>query len=146
MVVLEYPYGYSNDVCEVKPSPLPHSVQLLSEESPGQCWGDSSSSNLSVLSCHLLCFPFALDLPSETMAKLLQLYHSCGIVSGLLQVGSPSVLKYVPLRLTNSRKYLHLNDATEDNSCSRHKSSRTATPHCCLSTVGRTFCCFQAGV
>ncbi|XP_067112759.1 serine/threonine-protein kinase 36 [Osmerus mordax] len=76
-------------------------VQLLSEESPGQCWGDSSSSNLSVLSCHLLCFPFALDLPSETMAKLLQLYHSCGIVSGLLQVmrALPQSLLELPLSL-----------------------------------------------
>lgn len=63
------------------------SVSRLSDETHGQLWGgDSSVNSLSVLSCHLLCFPFALDLSSETMDRLLQLYHSAGIVSGLLQV------------------------------------------------------------
>uniref|UniRef100_A0A8C7RPQ9 non-specific serine/threonine protein kinase n=1 Tax=Oncorhynchus mykiss TaxID=8022 RepID=A0A8C7RPQ9_ONCMY len=62
-------------------------VSRPSDETHGQLWGcDSSVNSLSVLSCHLLCFPFALDLSSETMDRLLQLYHSAGIVSGLLQV------------------------------------------------------------
>ncbi|XP_010868724.2 serine/threonine-protein kinase 36 isoform X2 [Esox lucius] len=62
---------------------------------------DSSRSSLSVLSCHLLCFPFALDLSSETMDRLLQLYHSSGIVSGLLQLiqSLPPALLELPLSL-----------------------------------------------
>ncbi|CAB1315822.1 unnamed protein product [Coregonus sp. 'balchen'] len=73
-----------------------------SEETRGQLWGgDSSVNSLSVLSCHLLCFPFALDLSSETMDRLLQLYHSAGIVSGLLQVvqSVPPSLLELPLSL-----------------------------------------------
>uniref|UniRef100_A0A8C7KDJ5 non-specific serine/threonine protein kinase n=1 Tax=Oncorhynchus kisutch TaxID=8019 RepID=A0A8C7KDJ5_ONCKI len=73
-----------------------------SDETHGQLWGcDSSVNSLSVLSCHLLCFPFALDLSSETMDRLLQLYHSAGIVSGLLQViqSVPPSLLELPLSL-----------------------------------------------
>uniref|UniRef100_A0A4W5Q154 non-specific serine/threonine protein kinase n=1 Tax=Hucho hucho TaxID=62062 RepID=A0A4W5Q154_9TELE len=71
-------------------------------ETHGQLWGgDSSVNSLSVLSCHLLCFPFALDLSSETMDRLLQLYDSAGIVSGLLQViqSVPPSLLELPLSL-----------------------------------------------
>ncbi|XP_041750461.1 serine/threonine-protein kinase 36 isoform X2 [Coregonus clupeaformis] len=78
------------------------SVSRPSEETHGQLWGgDSSVNSLSVLSCHLLCFPFALDLSSETMDRLLQLYHSAGIVSGLLQVvqSVPPSLLELPLSL-----------------------------------------------
>ncbi|XP_014051286.1 serine/threonine-protein kinase 36 isoform X4 [Salmo salar] len=77
-------------------------VSRLSDETHGQLWGgDSSVNSLSVLSCHLLCFPFALDLSSETMDRLLQLYHSAGIVSGLLQViqSVPPSLLELPLSL-----------------------------------------------
>ncbi|KAM9497905.1 serine/threonine-protein kinase 36 isoform 2-T3 [Salvelinus alpinus] len=73
-----------------------------SDETHSQLWGgDSSVNSLSVLSCHLLCFPFALDLSSETMDRLLQLYHSAGIVTGLLQViqSVPPSLLEVPLSL-----------------------------------------------
>uniref|UniRef100_A0A8C8EYK5 non-specific serine/threonine protein kinase n=1 Tax=Oncorhynchus tshawytscha TaxID=74940 RepID=A0A8C8EYK5_ONCTS len=73
-----------------------------SDETHGQLWGcDSSVNSLSMLSCHLLCFPFALDLSSETMDRLLQLYHSAGIVSGLLQViqSVPPSLLELPLSL-----------------------------------------------
>ncbi|XP_074527519.1 serine/threonine-protein kinase 36 isoform X2 [Halichoeres trimaculatus] len=57
--------------------------------------------SLSVLSCHLLCFPFALDLPSNIMSTIIQLYDSCGIVTSLLQVIQlfpPSLLE-LPLSL-----------------------------------------------
>ncbi|XP_029525927.1 serine/threonine-protein kinase 36 isoform X4 [Oncorhynchus nerka] len=77
-------------------------VSRPSDETHGQLWGcDSSVNSLSVLSCHLLCFPFALDLSSETMDRLLQLYHSAGIVSGLLQViqSVPPSLLELPLSL-----------------------------------------------
>ncbi|XP_056140324.1 serine/threonine-protein kinase 36 [Lampris incognitus] len=62
---------------------------------------DGSLDSLSVLSCHLLCFPFALDLPSETMSRILQLYDSCGIVTGLLQVvkSLPPQLLELPISL-----------------------------------------------
>ncbi|XP_041098225.1 serine/threonine-protein kinase 36 isoform X2 [Polyodon spathula] len=47
---------------------------------------DSSSSSLSVMTCHLLCFPFALDIPEDTVDEILQSYHSCDIVPRLLQL------------------------------------------------------------
>lgn len=47
---------------------------------------DVSHDGVSVLSCHLLCFPFALDLPSDTMSAIFQLYDSCGVVASLMQV------------------------------------------------------------
>ncbi|KAJ7996186.1 hypothetical protein DPEC_G00234440 [Dallia pectoralis] len=62
---------------------------------------DSGLSSISVLSCHLLCFPFALDLSSETMDRMLQLYHTSGVVSGLLQLiqSLPPSLLEIPLSL-----------------------------------------------
>ncbi|XP_030010080.1 serine/threonine-protein kinase 36 [Sphaeramia orbicularis] len=59
---------------------------LFAEGSPGRPEEDLNHDNLSMLSCHLLCFPFALDLPAHTMSRILELYDSCGIVAGLLQV------------------------------------------------------------
>uniref|UniRef100_A0A3Q3K9E4 non-specific serine/threonine protein kinase n=1 Tax=Monopterus albus TaxID=43700 RepID=A0A3Q3K9E4_MONAL len=61
-------------------------LHLFAEGSPGRLEVDLSHDSLSVLSCHLLCFPFALDLPSHTMSSILQLYDSCGIVASLMQV------------------------------------------------------------
>uniref|UniRef100_A0A667YY38 non-specific serine/threonine protein kinase n=3 Tax=Myripristis murdjan TaxID=586833 RepID=A0A667YY38_9TELE len=60
-------------------------LHLFSESTTGRLQEDLRHSSLSVLSCHLLCFPFALDLPSNTVSRILQLYASCGIVTGLLQ-------------------------------------------------------------
>lgn len=65
---------------------IPDSLHLFSESTTGRLQEDLRHSSLSVLSCHLLCFPFALDLPSNTVSRILQLYASCGIVTGLLQV------------------------------------------------------------
>ncbi|XP_044226141.1 serine/threonine-protein kinase 36 [Thunnus albacares] len=74
---------------------------LFAEGSPGRLEVDLSHNSLSVLSCHLLCFPFALDLPSHTMSRILQLYDSCGVVAGLLQVIQtlPPPLLELPLSL-----------------------------------------------
>lgn len=47
---------------------------------------DLSHDGVSVLSCHLLCFPFALELPSRNTSTIFQSYDSCGIVEGLVQV------------------------------------------------------------
>ncbi|KAL0993786.1 hypothetical protein UPYG_G00113920 [Umbra pygmaea] len=73
--------------------------------SEGRCGsprgGVSNQCSLSVLSCRLLCFPFALDLSLEIMERILQLYYSSGIVSGLLQViqSLPLPLLELPLSL-----------------------------------------------
>ncbi|CAK6953717.1 serine/threonine-protein kinase 36 [Scomber scombrus] len=76
-------------------------LYLFAEGSPGRLEVDLSHDSLSVLSCHLLCFPFALDLPSHTMSRILQLYDSCDIVAGLLQVirTHPPPLLELPLSL-----------------------------------------------
>ncbi|XP_071756983.2 serine/threonine-protein kinase 36 [Centroberyx gerrardi] len=76
-------------------------LHLLSEGTPGRLQEDLSHGSLSVLSCHLLCFPFALVLPSHTMSRILQLYDSCGIAAGLLQVirTLPPPLLELPLSL-----------------------------------------------
>ncbi|KAM3602128.1 uncharacterized protein V6R79_024761 [Siganus canaliculatus] len=60
-----------------------------------------SPESVSVLSCLLLCFPFALDLPSRSMSTILQLYDSCGVVTNLLQViqSLPPMLLELPLSL-----------------------------------------------
>ncbi|KAM6983867.1 serine/threonine-protein kinase 36 [Tautogolabrus adspersus] len=74
---------------------------LFARGSPGRREVDLSHDSLSVLSCHLLCFPFALDLPSHTMSTIIQLYDSCGIVVSLLQVIQtlPAPLLELPLSL-----------------------------------------------
>ncbi|TNN72519.1 Serine/threonine-protein kinase 36 [Liparis tanakae] len=53
---------------------------------PGRLEVDVTPGSLSVMSCNLLCFPFALDVPSDAMSTILQMYDSCGIVSRLLTV------------------------------------------------------------
>ncbi|XP_032390371.1 serine/threonine-protein kinase 36 isoform X2 [Etheostoma spectabile] len=76
-------------------------LHLCDEGNPGRLEVDLSHNRLPVLSCHLLCFPFALDLQSHTMSAILQLYDSCGIVASLLQVIQtlpPSLLE-LPLSL-----------------------------------------------
>lgn len=65
---------------------MPYSLHLFAAGSPERLEADVSHDSVSALSCHLLCFPFALDLPSHTMSTILHLYDSCGIVTSLLQV------------------------------------------------------------
>lgn len=65
---------------------FPLSLHLFAEGRPGRLEVDPGPDSLSVLSCHLLCFPFALDLPSDAVSAILQSYDSCGIVASLLQV------------------------------------------------------------
>ncbi|XP_069002704.1 serine/threonine-protein kinase 36 [Embiotoca jacksoni] len=76
-------------------------LHLFPKGSPGRPEVDLSHDSLSTLSCQLLCFPFALDLPSHTMSTILQLYDSCGIVVSLLQVIQtlPPPLLELPLSL-----------------------------------------------
>ncbi|XP_041656572.1 serine/threonine-protein kinase 36 isoform X2 [Cheilinus undulatus] len=74
---------------------------LFARGSPERRDVDPSPDCLSLLSCHLLCFPFALDLPSHSMSTIIQLYDSCGIVVSLLQVIQtfPAALLEIPLSL-----------------------------------------------
>ncbi|XP_037322554.2 serine/threonine-protein kinase 36 [Pungitius pungitius] len=76
-------------------------LHLFADGVPGRLEVDLSHDSLSVLSCHLLCFPFALDLPSDATSAILQLYDACGIVAGLLQVIEtlPPPLLELPLSL-----------------------------------------------
>lgn len=65
---------------------LSYSLDLFTKDPPGRTEEELSCNSLTTLSCHLLCFPFALDLPPLTMSSVLQVYDSCGIHSSLLQV------------------------------------------------------------
>lgn len=58
----------------------------LTGSAGGELWGDVSASSLPVMSCHLLCFPFALELSPEKLVQILQCYHSANVVKGLVQV------------------------------------------------------------
>ncbi|XP_067347906.1 serine/threonine-protein kinase 36 isoform X2 [Channa argus] len=76
-------------------------LHLFAEGSPRIFEVNLSHHSLSMLSCQLLCFPFALDLPSKTMSTILQLYDSCNIVTSLIQViqTHPPPLLELPLSL-----------------------------------------------
>ncbi|XP_056313891.1 serine/threonine-protein kinase 36 isoform X1 [Danio aesculapii] len=69
----------------------------------GLFWGDSEINSLSVMSCHLLCIPFSLDLPLEKHLSVLQSYQSSNIVAGLIQMIQtiPIALVELPLCLLN---------------------------------------------
>ncbi|XP_040007467.1 serine/threonine-protein kinase 36 [Xiphias gladius] len=75
-------------------------LHLFVEGSPGGIEVNMSHDSLSVLSCKLLCFPFALDLPLHTMSTILHLYDSCGIVKSLLQVIQTLPLPFLELPLS----------------------------------------------
>ncbi|XP_041808634.1 serine/threonine-protein kinase 36 isoform X2 [Chelmon rostratus] len=76
-------------------------LHLFAAGGPERLEVDVSHDGVSVLSCHLLCFPFALDLPSDTMSAIFQLYDSCGVVASLMQVIQtlPPLLLELPLSL-----------------------------------------------
>ncbi|KAK5616274.1 hypothetical protein CRENBAI_014905 [Crenichthys baileyi] len=76
-------------------------LHLLARCPSGSADMELSRDTLSTLSCHLLCFPFALDLPSHTMSTVLQVYDSCHVASSLLQVIQtfPPPLLEMPLSL-----------------------------------------------
>ncbi|XP_048839646.1 serine/threonine-protein kinase 36 isoform X1 [Brienomyrus brachyistius] len=75
--------------------------RVAGEGRPARPQISPSPGSLPLMSCHLLCFPLALDVPEETMSQILQSYHSCNIVSRLLQLCSalPLPLLEVPLSL-----------------------------------------------
>ncbi|RXN10391.1 serine threonine- kinase 36 [Labeo rohita] len=69
----------------------------------GLFWGDSEVNSLSVMSCHLLCIPFSLELPLEKLLSVLRSYQSSNIVAGLVQMIQtlPVALVELPLCLLN---------------------------------------------
>ncbi|XP_031428323.1 serine/threonine-protein kinase 36 isoform X2 [Clupea harengus] len=75
-----------------------HCAELIGS---GGFWGDAGTSSLPVMSCHLLCFPFALEMSPEKVAQILQSYHSANVVKGLVQViqSFPPSLLELPLTL-----------------------------------------------
>ncbi|KAM8741732.1 serine/threonine-protein kinase 36 isoform 2-T2 [Acanthopagrus schlegelii] len=77
------------------------SLHLFAAGGPERLEVDVCHDSVSVLSCHLLCFPFALDVPLHNMSTIIQLYDSCGIVTSLLQVIQtfPPPLLELPLSL-----------------------------------------------
>lgn len=69
---------------------------ILSSSAPpkrGLLWGGSDMNSLAVMSCQLLCFPFALELPQEKMAAILHSYQSLNIVEGLVQASKSFILR-----------------------------------------------------
>ncbi|MCI4394423.1 hypothetical protein PGIGA_G00168430 [Pangasianodon gigas] len=82
-------------------------IRLLTTDSSsaplkrGLLWGGSDMNSLALMSCQLLCFPFAVELPQEKMVAILHSYQSLNIVEGLVQViqlQSPALLE-LPLSL-----------------------------------------------
>ncbi|XP_016380274.1 serine/threonine-protein kinase 36 [Sinocyclocheilus rhinocerous] len=69
----------------------------------GLFWGDSEINSLSVMSCHLLCIPFSLELPLDKLISVLQSYQSSHIVAGLVKMIQtlPVALVELPLCLLN---------------------------------------------
>ncbi|XP_016144879.1 serine/threonine-protein kinase 36 [Sinocyclocheilus grahami] len=69
----------------------------------GLFWGDSEINSLSVMSCHLLCIPFSLELPLEKLLSVLQSYQNSHIVAGLVKMIQtlPVALVELPLCLLN---------------------------------------------
>ncbi|XP_068600429.1 serine/threonine-protein kinase 36 [Brachionichthys hirsutus] len=68
---------------------------------PGRPEEDAGLHSVNLLSCQLLCFPFALDLPSDAACAILELYDGCGVVASLLQAiqSLPTPLLELPLSL-----------------------------------------------
>ncbi|XP_061595875.1 serine/threonine-protein kinase 36 [Cololabis saira] len=118
--------------------------RLLTDRLPHALAGpdaEPSRDGLTILSCQLLCFPFALDLQWSTTCSVLQLYDSCGVVSGLLQVIQtlPLPLLEVPLSLLSrlflcdpQRALSHLREAAlsffSSHQDRRSADSRSPTP------------------
>ncbi|XP_077402507.1 serine/threonine-protein kinase 36-like [Vanacampus margaritifer] len=108
LVFSKDPYSYISLFTERK-STFVHALawllssecSLFAESHSGTFDEDLSRESFIELSCHFLCLPFALDLNSDTISRILQLYDSCGVVEGLLQViqSLPASLVELPLSL-----------------------------------------------
>ncbi|XP_054611388.1 serine/threonine-protein kinase 36-like [Dunckerocampus dactyliophorus] len=99
-------------------------LPLFAEGNPVKLGEGLSHKTFIELSCHFLCLPFALDLDSNTSSRILQLYDSCGVVKGLLQVIQTLPLPSVELPLSLLCRLLL---------CDRQR---------CVSRLCSTSCCF----
>lgn len=69
---------------------------ILSSSAPlkrGLLWCGSDMNSLAMMSCQLLCFPFAMELPQEKMAAILHSYQSLNIVEGLVQASKDTIVQ-----------------------------------------------------
>ncbi|XP_049598268.1 uncharacterized protein [Syngnathus scovelli] len=122
MVFCNDPYSYISLYSKSKSTFIYTLVWLLSPEcrpwfaegSPVKLEEGLQHENFIELSCHFLCLPFALDLTSHTGSRILQLYDSCGVAKGLLQVNA--------LIFGLLAQYTSFRDATKDDrGITRHR-------------------------
>ncbi|KAM9780985.1 uncharacterized protein ACBT44_022369 isoform 2-T2 [Syngnathus typhle] len=114
MVFCNDPYSYISLYSKSKSTFIYTLVWLLSPEclpwfaegSPVKLEEGLQHENFIELSCHFLCLPFALDLTSHTSSRILQLYDSCGVAKGLLQVIETLPVSLVELPLALLRRLL----------------------------------------
>ncbi|XP_077596333.1 serine/threonine-protein kinase 36 [Stigmatopora nigra] len=79
---------------------------LLTEGHSGTLEESLSQESFIPFICQFLCLPFSLDLTSHTTSRILQLYVSCGIVKGLLEVIQILPVSLVELPLSILRRLL----------------------------------------
>ncbi|XP_019719706.1 serine/threonine-protein kinase 36-like isoform X2 [Hippocampus comes] len=114
LVFCNDPYSYISLFCESKSTFVytlgwvlsPECLPWFAEGSPVKLEGDLKHESFVQLSCHFLCLPFALDLTSHNTSRILQLFDSCGVVGGLLQVIQTLPLSLVELPLSLLRRLL----------------------------------------
>ncbi|XP_077402506.1 uncharacterized protein LOC144036080 [Vanacampus margaritifer] len=124
LVFCNDPYSYISLFCESKSTFVYTLGWVLSSEclpwfaegNPVKLEDGLKHESFIQLSCHLLCLPFALDLTSLNSSRILQLYNSCGVVQGLLQVIQTLPLSLVELPLSLLRRLL-LCDRQRSVSC-----------------------------
>ncbi|XP_077449174.1 serine/threonine-protein kinase 36 [Stigmatopora argus] len=85
---------------------LSSECSLFTEGHSGTLEESLSQESFIQFICHFLCLPFALDLTSHTTSSILQLYDSCGIVKGLLEVIQILPVSLVELPLSILRRLL----------------------------------------
>ncbi|XP_077360558.1 uncharacterized protein LOC144005933 isoform X2 [Festucalex cinctus] len=124
LVFCHDPYSYISLFCESNTKFVytlgwvlsPECLPLFAECNPVKLEEGLNHESFIQLSCHLLCLPFALDLTSHNSSRILQLYDSCGVVKGLLQVIQTLPLSLVELPLSLLRRLL-LCDRQRSVSC-----------------------------
>ncbi|XP_057675963.1 serine/threonine-protein kinase 36-like isoform X2 [Corythoichthys intestinalis] len=107
------PYSYVTLFCESKSTFVytlgwvlsPECLPLFVKGNPVKL-EDLTHESFIQLSCQFLCLPFALDLTAYNSSRILQLYDSCGVVQGLLQVIQTLPLSLVELPLSLLRRLL----------------------------------------
>ncbi|XP_061607500.1 serine/threonine-protein kinase 36-like isoform X1 [Phyllopteryx taeniolatus] len=81
-------------------------LSLFAEANPVKFEVSLKHESFIQLSCHFLCLPFALDITAHKGSRILQLYDSCGVVKGLVQVIQRLPVSLVELPLSLVRRLL----------------------------------------